>query len=221
MLKKIVESLKKLSNRGPAFDPSVLDDPVAMRTEWKPLKRGGANFKTHKLVEVNFHRFEFKATVFTKIFCIIFLLAGLAVFFFFGVNTIDMHNFSMNIESLLPLVFGLIFALIGALLLYFGTKPIVFDKTFGYYWKSRKEPAQTYDQSVKKTSAPLSNVHALQIISEYVSSSKSSYYSYELNLVLKDGSRLNVIDHGRLESIRSDAQKLSGFLGVPLWDSLR
>ena len=220
MLKKIVESLKKLSNRNFTFDPSGLDDPVAMRTEWRQLKSGGSNFRTHKLIEVNYHRFEFKATVFMKIFCMIFFIAGLAVFFVFGTNTIDMHNFSMDFESLFPLLFGLIFALVGALLLYFGTKPIVFDKTYGYYWKGRKEPAQTYDQSIKKASTPLSNIHALQIISEHVSSSKSSYWSYELNLVLNDSSRLNVIDHGKLESVRTDAQKLSGFLGVPVWDSL-
>lgn len=220
MLKKIVERLKNLSNRGPAFDPSGLDDSIATRTEWRPLKSGGSNFRTHKLVEVNYHRLEFKATVFMKIFCMIFLIVGLAVFFFFGANNIDMKNFSMNIESLFPLIFGLLFALVGALILYFSTKPIVFDKTYGYYWKGRKQPAQTYDQDIKKTSTPLSNIHALQIISEYVSSSKSSYYSYELNIVLKDSSRLNVIDHGSLESIRTDAQKLSGFLGVPVWDSL-
>ena len=220
MLKKLVESLKKLGNMGPAFDPSSLNDPIAMQTEWRPLKSGGANFKTHKLVEVGYHRLEFRATVFARIFCMIFLFVGLAVLFFFGLKTIDWQNLTSNFESALPSLFGLVFAAVGGLLLYFMTKPIVFDKTHGYYWKGRIEPTQTYEQSAKKKSAPLSDIHAIQIISEHVSSSKSSYYSYEINLILHDGTRLNVVDHGKLSSIREDAQKLSAFLGVPVWDSV-
>lgn len=66
----------------------------------------------------------------------------------------------------------------------------------------------------------LKKVHALQLISEYVRGDKSSYYSYELNLVLKDGERINVIDHGDRSAIQRDAQALAGFLGKPLWSRL-
>ncbi len=48
---------------------------------------------------------------------------------------------------------------------------------------------------------------------------KSSYYSYELNLVLDDGSRINVVDHGNLDRLRGDAQTLSRFLDKPVWDA--
>jgi hypothetical protein len=58
-------------------------------------------------------------------------------------------------------------------------------------------------------------------LTEYVSGNKSSYYSYELNLVLDDGSRINVVDHGNLERLRSDAQTLSQFLGKPVWDAIQ
>ena len=68
MLKKIVEALKTLGNQQTAFDPSGFNNPVAMQTEWKPLKGGGSNFKTHKLVEVSYHRLEFQATIFARIF---------------------------------------------------------------------------------------------------------------------------------------------------------
>ncbi len=54
-----------------------------------------------------------------------------------------------------------------------------------------------------------------------VSGNKSSYYSYELNLVLNDGSRINVVDHGNLKRLRSDTQTLSQFLGKPVWDAIR
>jgi hypothetical protein len=41
--------------------------------------------------------------------------------------------------------------------------------------------------------------------------------SYELNLVLKDGRRINVVDHGGADKIRTDAATLADFLGVPVW----
>ena len=60
---------------------------------------------------------------------------------------------------------------------------------------------------------------ALQLLSEHVSGNDSSYYSYELNLVLEDGRRLSVVDHGDCEQLREDAQLLSQLLGKPVWDA--
>jgi hypothetical protein len=220
MFNKIIDALKNIRSHRAAFDPSRFNDPVAMITEWTPLKRGGSNFKTHKLVEINFQRVEFKPTIFTIFFSLIFFTAGIGIAMSFGINNLKQGPTFIRFEYLFPLLFGLVFASIGVFLFMFFSKPIVFDKTFGYFWKGRKEPAQIYDQGRKKKSVLLSEIHALQIISEYVSTSKNSYRSYELNLVLSDGSRVNVIDHGKLESIRDDAQKLSAFLGVTIWDRL-
>ena len=55
----------------------------------------------------------------------------------------------------------------------------------------------------------------------HISGSKSSYTSYELNLVLDDGSRINVVDHGNLDRLRGDATTLSRFLSKPVWDATR
>ncbi|RWX50781.1 hypothetical protein VU01_12641, partial [Candidatus Electrothrix marina] len=52
-----------------------------------------------------------------------------------------------------------------------------------------------------------------------MSGNKSSYCSYEINLVLQDGSRINVVDHGKKNRIREDAHALAEFLGKPLWDA--
>ena len=70
----------------------------------------------------------------------------------------------------------------------------------------------------------LADVYAIQLIKEYVTTygteHSRSYYSYELNLVLKDGERMNVVDHGDLQRIRADAIRLGGFLGsLPVWDA--
>ena len=98
--------------------------------------------------------------------------------------------------------------------------PRVFDLSHGYYCRSRIKPEHAFDPSKIKDHVRLTDIHALQLISEYVSGDKSSYYSYELNLVLKDASRINVVDHGARSTIYRDAQDLSVFLGKPLWSDL-
>ena len=104
-------------------------------------------------------------------------------------------------------------------MLYFGTAPIVFDKLSAHFWKGRKSPQDVGDVRSLKHAAEFSQIHALQILAEYVRGNKSSYYSYELNLVLKDGARINVVDHGSQNRLREDAKTLSVFLGKPVWDA--
>ena len=53
---------------------------------------------------------------------------------------------------------------------------------------------------------------------EHVKGGKSDYKSYEMNLVLKDGERILVIDHGDQKQVESDAAMLAVFLNVPVWN---
>ena len=59
----------------------------------------------------------------------------------------------------------------------------------------------------------------MQLVSEYCRGNKSSFYSYELNLVLANGRRINVVDHGNIESLQKDARTLAAFLDIPVWDA--
>lgn len=63
-----------------------------------------------------------------------------------------------------------------------------------------------------------SNVYAIQLIKEFVRGDRKSYWSYEFNLVLKDGERINIVDHGNLKQIQGDAQTLQRLMGCKLWD---
>ena len=221
MLNALLQKLQELAGRrGATFDPAGLNDPVALQTAWSPAKGGGANFRTHRLVTVDHSRLEFKATAGAVVFYLIFLLVGLGVMLGIpAARLVAGDSLGLTADTLVPLLIGLLFALIGGVMLYFGTAPIVFDLRQGCFWKGRRQPAQVFDKQSMKNFAQLPDIHALQIISEYCSG-KNSYYSYELNLVLKDGQRLNVVDHGNLARLREDANKLAQFLGRPLWDGL-
>ena len=59
----------------------------------------------------------------------------------------------------------------------------------------------------------IKDIKNIQVIKERVRTKNSSFYSYEINLVLKKGERLNVVDHGNLKEIKRQAQELSVFLG--------
>jgi hypothetical protein len=217
MLKALLRKLQLMA-QPKQIDKAGFNDPLALTIDWSPNSRGGSNFRTHKLVEIESTRVEFKAATAAKIFYSIFFFAGLlfAIGFSFQEKMLE----DITIEKFAPVLFSLIFVAVGGLLYYFGTSPIVFDKTVGYFWKGRKSPQDSPEPGTIKKLALLEDIHAIQLLSEYVRGNKSSYYSYELNLVLNDGKRITVIDHGNLKRLREDAQQLALFLGKPVWDAI-
>ena len=54
MFKRLIEGIRQmLKERSVEIDTAQFGDPVADKTDWGPLKRGGANFCTHKLVRTD------------------------------------------------------------------------------------------------------------------------------------------------------------------------
>lgn len=220
MFKEIMEKLQSLSKEPVVFDPSRIGDPVAMRTEWTPARGGGASFRTHKLVEVNPGRLEFQASLGARLFSLVFLLAGMGLLIGFSASKLKSGGFAFDMDTIMPMGIGLVFAIAGGCLLYFGTAPVVFDRRLGFFWKGRNAPGEVFDNSTLKHCAELNKIHALQLISEYCRGNKNSYYSYELNLVLEDGRRINVVDHGNKEKLREDAAAVAAFLEKPVWEAI-
>ncbi len=218
MFRKLKDKLKSLSTEGiEPFDPKTLDDPVAIKTEWTPLKGGGANFCTRKLVQVSPLRYEFRAALGAIGFFMIFLVAGLGVLCIAVSEFIKAGNHFTGTVFFLG-VFGIVFSLAGGLMLYFGTRPIVFDKQYNCFWKGKIPADELLYATANELLMPFKEIYAIQLISEYLSDSDGSYYSYEMNLVSEEGVRTNVVDHGNLEKIIEDANTLSEFLDVPVWD---
>jgi hypothetical protein len=194
-------------------------DSVAKQTSWSPLKKGGASFGTHKLIEVSQRRLEFKPTIFAVIFYLSFTVLGFGLFSK-GLYNEFLISFELESDNVNLITIGTIFFMAGIFIGYLGTKPIVFDREFGFYWKGRKKPNRDLEYSNPELFTPLAEIHALQIIEEYVKGNKNSYYSYELNLVFRDGSRKNVVDHGNIDKISEDAKIVSRFINRPIWDAV-
>ncbi|MEM7372762.1 MAG: hypothetical protein AAF587_29345 [Bacteroidota bacterium] len=214
-----IEAMKVSLERSSSFDPTRFEDPIASQTAWGPAKGGGANFKTHRMEVVSDTRIKFKASIGMILFSGVFFVTGAAVAIGGGiVGMMDLGDLAG--ANYFLIVFGAIFMAAGGFMYYSSTPPIVFDKEANVFWKGRKDTRKEVEGSRVKHLVPLEEIHAIQLISEHVSGSESSYYSYELNVVLKDASRINVIDHGKLTSIRNDAEALAHFLNIPLWDAL-
>lgn len=93
-------------------------------------------------------------------------------------------------------------------------RPIVFDKREGLFWKGCKPQVMMPVDEVTTRYVRLESIHALQIIAEYISGKNGGYYSFELNLVLQDGNRINIVDHGRRGKLAEDAGVLAECPGL-------
>ena len=170
-----------------------------------PLERGGSNFKTHYLIEQQ-SILRYKPTLLVIIISTIIPFIGLTVLAY-QIIIYKAIIFDMNWISIL-ISFTLMG--IGLYLIEQVFRPRIFDKTKSMFYGNitKKSNRNTF---------PLKNIVAIQIIGEYVENDNGSFRSFELNLVLDNCSRRNVIDHNNLKSIIKDAKIISDFLGVPIW----
>ena len=213
MFEKILKKLRNLVSHNEIIASIQSSDPIAMQTKWTPKSNHGATFQTHKLVEIDFNRVEFRATIGAKLFYLLFIIIGLGLLIAFFTHQFSVESTSFTMHDDLPLFIGTAFTGFGSCMLYFGTLPIVFDKYKGLFWKGLKIRES-------KHFVEFEHIHALQLISKYHQSKKSAYYSYELNLILQDASRINVVTHGSQQKLREDAEVLSSFLGKPVWNAI-
>ncbi len=223
MIRNFIDSLKGLSRSPVPVDPTRFDDPIATKTNWNPAKPSGDRYCTYKLVKENNNRVVFEATYTVLIANILLIVIGLGLawitFKTIILNSPQMTTFSTIIEYMKFFV-GVGVAGGCSYIIYVVLKPNIFDKSVGYYWNNYKSPKQSYNQEELDKFISLHKIHALQLVSEMCYGGRVVHYSYELNLVLDDGTRINVIDHGNKEKLRDDARRLSLFLGVPVWDAI-
>ncbi|NRB42066.1 MAG: hypothetical protein HRU20_26940 [Pseudomonadales bacterium] len=195
------------------FRSSTEHDRVAQRTHWQVIKSGGANFKTHTLTQKTADLLCINASSQMQIFYLLFIIIGFNNVLFSYIAFFQTHGLQPALSN--PLLFlqplftvGLTFVLVGLLIRFFyGSANFRFDKSL---------------QQLKmgKQSVSFSALHALQILEETVGGSDSAVFkSYELNLVLKDGHRIHLMDHGHYAAFNHDAEQLAAFLALPIWQA--
>ena len=198
-------------NGAPEIELGTFDDELAYQIEWTPLIRGGTNFTTHRLIKspgTSRDKVEVKTTMWCYMFCSLTVIFSAFMFFSIlgGDGTWAVNGVEGPPPSFWPL-FVLLPAAIGCGMLWWQKKK---EGVFEYHNYTFTRGNQIFE---------LDQVHAVQLIDERVRRSKGGYFiSYELNLVFKNCSRINIVDHGSLGAIRQDSRMLSEFLRVPVWD---
>jgi hypothetical protein len=206
-----------LKSRESTFDcPPWITDSRAARTSWKPLKGGGANFKTQTVAKDGaMQDLLIKSSLGGKLFAGVFVGISLIVPIAVAgpqLEQINLDSFDLIASAplILPVVVMLVFAIAGGQMVRGMLRPV------------RVRPTAQMIEFGKNDSVSFGEVSALQIVQEWVRGNKSSYYSYELNLVLADGKRRNLMDHGSYSAIAADANKLAGAMNrIPVWDAVK
>lgn len=202
------------------FDPTTLNDELALKTEWQAMKRGGANFSTHKLKETTNRKLEYKPTLMAYIFPSIFI----SVFSIGGY--VAATNFADKFGSIAYLVGGLFIVMpvgIGIYIMRTYVRSRVFDTNIGMYYRG-KLPLNYSNVEPSKNSCRIDDIHAIQLL-KYISTSSSEGTNqrrtyYELNLVLESTYRIHVATVSDMYKVRKEAEKIASTIDVPIWDGL-
>ena len=185
-------------------------DPLAEQVAWQPMRSGGANFKTHALIESP-DKIKLKPSIQMGLFFGAFILVGANNVLFNYLEVIYEHGVAIFMQQP-SLIFkqwatvGTTFIALGlALRVIFVASPVVFDRIKGYAY---------FDDG----NLLLTDVHALQVIEEIAGGHGSGVFkSYELNLILRNGERIHLMDHGDEAAFKAQARRLSEFLQLPVW----
>lgn len=193
----------------------VTPNQEEIEVEWEPVKSGGANFKTHTVKVVATHRLEFPSTIQYKLFGLIFILMGSGIP---GFISYAIWRDTGEITSIIfPALFGLLFVGIGVFFFKASLATGVLDSAMGWYWKGNKKLNLGDSVSSQKDAVKISDIKAVQLLGERISSrDTASYTSTEINLVLKNGDRINIMDHGDRAEILDITDQIAGMLKVPV-----
>ena len=244
MFKNRKRNLKRQRDIGKEFqsdntvDPGQFNDPKAFQTQWTPLNLGGGNFRSHKLSAVGRNIIKVNPGL-------VMVYMGLVCGFLGGIFLMSFFILFLGlISTMASIIFGLDLgssngnALIGVLFMiffmgFFGFTGYwlsvgfvraflagVFDKTQGYFRKGISLPLlhllPGWDR-LEKVQIPLNEIHAVQVIK---GKWDDDYFNYELNIILGNSERIEILTHAYGDKIKEDARKLSEFLGVSLWDAV-
>lgn len=231
-LGRLSKAFNSLRSPKLVFDPSVFGDPLATVISWSPLAGGGTDRRTYEGVLVHPDRYEFrpskKMITGGVIFTVLVVISNVA-WILFAQHLHPKTPFPWLLQLFWYLFWYLPMPLFFAWLIWYIwhelRKSIVFDRSEGWYWKGPTPPSDTTAFRRGKNACQLAEIHALQILSEVIRPpQQGSFTSWELNLVLTDGTRLDVVDIGSESDLVADARTLADFLSVPLWnkaDALR
>ncbi len=219
MFKKLEKLINEQQPLIETVDSKNFNNPLASKIDWQPLYCNGSRVQDYFLDDSDPQRIIFKcskkkyaaAGVFIGIGLVALSLAIMA-FFSDANQRLEMFGFAA--------FFGGVFLIAGTLMWRMTTVPKVFDLENSCYYQAKIKPNQLLDFATQQKTdfTSLSLIKALQIIHKESRHNGQAYASYQLNLILQDASRVNILSHSNYQAIIEGAEVLAKKLTVPLWD---
>lgn len=170
------------------------------------LIQDGPKFLSHTLI-VGEGIAYLKPTISSMLFCFVYIVVGvfliaLASYVLLGSQQLDLAIFIGG--------FGIAITTFGMSLIQPFLKRASFNLSSGVFNNRR-------DRDVK-----IKHILSLQINNKIVIRKQAlNYRCFELNMLTKNGRRINVLNHNNVVQLELDARKLAKFLNVPLLDLRR
>ena len=199
--KEVSASQPGLNNKPNRVHPG--NDPVAEITHWQSMASGASNFKMQEFITTD-TGIKVRVSFEVRLFCWAFILVGLIpALMEYAISWQDLDS----IISPLVSFYG-VFILIGVILRWIFIKnEIEFNQSARIIITSDKQYS-------------FSNVYALQVISSIAGGHGNGIFrNNELNLILKNGNRINILNHGGKTAFYKQEEQLSKLLNVPVWQA--
>ncbi len=172
----------------------------------KAILQKGPKFRSHTII-FDDNVADLKPTISSLLFCVVYIVVGLFLLTLAVIVYVKNHqiDFAIFLGG-----FGISILTFGITLIMPFVKQVTFDKNRGSF-------KNNIDRKVK-----LGNIISLQILNKMIRSKHGiSYPCYELNMLTKNGRRINILNHNDITQLKSDAEKLAEFLSVELIDLQR
>lgn len=202
----------------PPVNPARFGDALATRVEWTPARAGGTTLRTHELVQPQQGQMAFVPTRMAKVVAVSMGSAGLFAAAGLALVAQSMEGMMVPLLWVIGVMDTLLFAGLGYWFYRRWFTPCVFDQVRGQFWVGHAPPPVPAPPGAR--AGRMADIHALQLLRERCHSKQGSYWSHELNLVLRDGRRIHLVDHADVDALRTEARRLSAWLKCPLWDTL-
>lgn len=165
-----------------------------------PLTGWASEFRSHKLIQSSANRWEFRPTWFNRVILLATVLFALWLLLGFS----DWHANAVILVSSTILIFA-------GILYYSSFYTVVFDRENSRISRGYR----LFGFIVFGYSIPFKDILAFQLMRVDMVDSTS----YQLNIVLKDRTRHNVLHHDELDDMRRDMLTLSRQFSIPVHDS--
>lgn len=186
------------------------DANVNLSVNEQPLNRiSGTNFR-YATLTINGNIARFSQTWRSKFSLFLFGFTCSLFFIFIAFMSIITTPNLSDLWGKELAVYIFLLTLFIMLLIFFyrvASKVHCFDLTQKLYYCGKKNNEKAID---------LNNIIAIQVIRKPIYNGSDSYDSFELNIVLKSGKRIKVIDHSEGYYVKLEAKQIANFLKVEL-----